>query len=53
VVLKATNEGVEAHPVLGKSGAISTLSKAHGYFLIDEDIQGHSIGELVKVFLYQ
>ncbi len=53
VVLRSSTDGVEAHPVLGKSGAISTLSKAHGYFLIDEHVQGHSIDELVKVFLYQ
>lgn len=29
-----------AEPVLGKSGSISTLSRAQGYFLIDEDSQG-------------
>ena len=42
-----------ARPVLGKSGAISTLSQAHGYFLIDEDSQGVSSEEIVEVFLYQ
>ncbi|MEA3470067.1 MAG: gephyrin-like molybdotransferase Glp [Thermodesulfobacteriota bacterium] len=29
-----------AVPVLGKSGSISTLSRAHGYFFIDEASQG-------------
>lgn len=53
VMLCPSDDGVEAHPVLGKSGAISTLSKAHGYFLIDENVQGHNAGELVKVFIYQ
>lgn len=42
-----------AHPVLGKSGAISTLSKAHGYFLIDEDSQGCTSNEKISVYLYQ
>ena len=44
---------VEAHPVLGKSGAISTLSRADGYFLISEDSQGCNTEEFVEVYLYQ
>lgn len=43
----------QAHPVLGRSGAISTLSRAHGYFLIDENIQGLQSGDLVEVYLYR
>ena len=43
---------LQAHPILGKSGAISTLSQAHGYFLIDEERQGMSSGELIEVYLY-
>ena len=43
---------LQAHPILGKSGAISTLSQAHGYFLIDEERQGMSNGELIEVYLY-
>ncbi len=42
-----------AHPILGKSGSISTLSRAHGYFLIDEDSQGVSEETAVEVYLYQ
>ncbi len=41
-----------AHPVLGKSGSISTLSRAHGYFLIDESSQGITADSDVEVFLY-
>jgi molybdopterin molybdotransferase len=42
-----------AHPVMGKSGSISTLSKADGFFLIDEDSQGISENSIVKVTLYK
>jgi molybdopterin molybdotransferase len=41
-----------AEPVRGRSGAISTLSKAHGYFLIDEESQGVTQGSTIEVFLY-
>ncbi len=53
VELTFESDELLATPILGKSGAISTLSEAHGYFLIDEDCQGVSIDELVEVYLYQ
>ncbi len=53
VQLSFTGNEVQAHPVLGKSGAISTLSKAHGYFIIDEDAQGLGTDTLIEVYLYQ
>jgi molybdopterin molybdotransferase len=40
------------HPILGRSGAISTMSRADGYFLIDEDSQGLAEGEQVEVYIY-
>jgi len=40
-------------PILGRSGAISTMSRADGYFLIDEDSQGLAEGESVEVYIYQ
>ncbi len=40
-----------AVPVLGKSGSISTLSRAHGYFFIDEASQGINKNTQVKVRL--
>lgn len=47
------NDGIlTAEPVMGKSGAISTLSRAHGFFLIDEKSQGVNQDTLVKVTLY-
>lgn len=42
----------EAQPIMGKSGSISTLSRANGYFLIDEDSQGVSENSIVKVILF-
>ena len=42
----------EAHPVLGKSGALSTLVEADGFFRIEESSQGVESGEMVEVFLY-
>ncbi|MFW2366123.1 MAG: gephyrin-like molybdotransferase Glp [Desulforhopalus sp.] len=42
-----------AEPVLGKSGSISTLSRAHGYFLIDEDSQGVTENSVIEVHLFQ
>ncbi len=40
-----------AVPVLGKSGSISTLSRAHGYFFIDEASQGINKDSQVMVHL--
>jgi molybdopterin molybdotransferase len=42
----------EAHPVLGKSGALSTMVKAHGYIEIAEKLQGLKEGEIVEVVLF-
>ena len=42
----------EAYPILGKSGALSTMVKAHGYIEIAEKLQGLKEGELVEVVLF-
>lgn len=42
----------EAHPILGRSGAISTMVKAHGYIEIAEKLQGLREGEIVTVVLF-
>ncbi len=52
VHLSKSESGWVAEPVLGKSGAITTLSRAHGSFLIDEDSQGLTKDTEVKVTLY-
>lgn len=52
--VRLAEEGNEwlASPVMGKSGSITTLSRAHGYFEIDEDSQGISENAVVEVQLY-
>ncbi len=52
VTLSKEDTEILAEPVLGKSGSISTLSKAHGYFIIDESSQGIYQGTNVEVILY-
>jgi len=42
----------EAYPVLGKSGALSTMVKAHGFIEIIEKLQGLKEGEIVEVKLF-
>ncbi len=42
----------EAHPILGKSGALSTMVKAHGFIEIAEKLQGLKEGEMVEVKLF-
>lgn len=41
-----------AAPILGKSGSISSLSKADGYFIIDESSQGAYEGTTIEVTLF-
>ena len=43
-------EGNQATPVPSKSGLISTVSKANGYFLVPREQEGVASGELVTVF---
>lgn len=52
VRLKKENDIWYAEPILGKSGSISTLSRAHGFFQIDEDSQGVTENTAIKVYLY-
>jgi len=42
----------KAHPVLGKSGALSTMVKAHGFIEVEEKLQGLKEGEIVEVKLF-
>lgn len=53
VQLRHEEQGLTALPVLGKSGAISTLSRAHGYIVVEDTLQGLSKNSPVKVHLYQ
>lgn len=55
VRVRLINDGDKliAEPVMGKSGAISTLSRAHGYFIIDEESQGVTQGSIIEVIEYR
>lgn len=53
VKLEESDSAWTADPIMGKSGSISTLSRAHGYFIIDEDSQGVSENSIIKVTLYK
>jgi len=52
VRLNREDNGWAAEPVLGKSGAISSLARAHGYFIIPESSQGILQDTLITVYLY-
>jgi len=53
VRLSLENGQYQAYPVLGMSGAISSLSRAQGFFLIDEHVQGLHEGTTIEVYPYQ
>jgi molybdopterin molybdotransferase len=42
-----------ADPVMGKSGAISTLSGSDGFFIIEEDSQGVTQDSVISIYRYQ
>ena len=42
----------EAHPIFGKSGALSSMVKADGFIEISEKLQGLKEGEIVEVKLF-
>lgn len=48
-LIKQENE-YYAEPIFGKSGLITTLTKADGYLLIDHNKEGLEKGEVVEVF---
>ncbi|MDR1558953.1 MAG: molybdopterin molybdenumtransferase MoeA [Clostridiales bacterium] len=41
-----------AEPIFGKSGLITTLTRADGYFVVDRDAEGVKQGEIVLVHLF-
>ena len=52
VTLHPKANGYLAEPVFGKSGMITTLTKADGYIVIDLNKEGLKEGEAVEVFLW-
>lgn len=51
-VLEPEGCGYSASPVFGKSGLITTLTKADGYFTVDRDREGLEAGSQVMVHLF-
>lgn len=49
---KGKDGAIYAYPVLGKSGLISTMVKAHGLIKIDMNTEGLEKGEVVDVILF-
>ena len=47
-----TEAGYLAEPIFGKSGLITTLTKAEGYFTVDRDTEGLVAGQTVLVHLF-
>ena len=52
VKLQMAPQGLEAEPIFGKSGLISTMAEADGYVLIDMNQEGLKKGEQVKVYRF-
>ena len=50
--LTLTDEGYVAEPILGKSGLITTLTQAKGYFVCLRDVEGFKEGQMVMVHLF-
>jgi len=52
VRLEWTGKEFAAEPIFGKSGLITTLTKADGYFTVDRDTEGLEAGRTVLVHLF-
>ncbi len=52
VALQRGTDAWQAHPIHGKSGAITLLTRAHGYFTVERDREGVRAGESVEVVLF-
>jgi len=52
VRLEWTGKGYTAEPIFGKSGLITTLTKADGYFTVERDTEGLLAGQTVLVHLF-
>lgn len=52
VHLEVSNGAITAIPVLGKSGMISVMVRAHGFISIGEDCEGLYRGDHVTVYLF-
>lgn len=53
VTLNLTSQGYEACPVYGKSGLITTLTRAQGYLVIEQNAEGLAQGASVMIHLFK
>ncbi len=51
-VLLESNGQFVAYPIRNKSGLITTLSSAHGYFVIPQDCEGYAKDTVVTVYTF-
>ena len=51
-ILRQGPEGLEALPIRGKSGLITTLAGADGYFCIPRDCEGFPAGARIPVHIF-
>ncbi|MEI7884632.1 MAG: gephyrin-like molybdotransferase Glp [Clostridia bacterium] len=52
VALQEDESGMHAIPIMGKSGLITTLTKAQGFITIKRDSEGQTAGDNVQVTLF-
>lgn len=52
VILRQGPDGLEAMPIRGKSGLITALAGADGYFCIPRDCEGFPAGAWIPVYLF-
>lgn len=52
VALSWNETGYTAQPIFGKSGLITTLTKADGYFTVEQNTEGLAAGQTVRVHLF-
>ena len=52
VALQEDESGMQAVPIMGKSGLITTLTKAQGFITIKRDSEGQTAGDNVLVTLF-
>ncbi len=52
VLQHEAGKSVVAHPIRNKSGLITTLASAHGYFIIPQDCEGYAKNTIVTVHTF-
>lgn len=53
VELAAADDDIQVSPIFAKSSVISSLSRASGYLVVPEGVEGFERGERVEVYLFE